>query len=68
MKAKDVRDMAEGELQTRLGELTEELFRLRLRRGTSQLPNPMKVRETRRDLARVKTELGARVRRAGSGT
>src|SRR5213594_4064386 len=38
----------------------------RLRRATSQLSNPMKVRETRRDLARVKTMLRARVLRGGT--
>ena len=52
--------MTEDELRTRERELTEELFHLRLRRASSQLPNPMKVRETRRDLARVKTVLRQR--------
>ena len=60
MKAEKVRDMSPDELRARERELTEELFHLRLRRATSQLPNPMKVRETRRDLARVKTVLRAR--------
>ena len=41
---------------------------MRLRRATSQLPNPAKVRQTRRDLARVKTLLGERARGAkGAG-
>ena len=52
--------MTEVELRTRERELTEELFHLRLRRATSQLANPMKVRETKRDLARVKTVLRQR--------
>jgi len=60
MKADKVRDLSPDELRARERELTEELFHLRLRRATSQLPNPMKVRETRRDLARVKTVLRAR--------
>ena len=72
MKPRELRDMSEDELRTREQELTEELFHLRLRRATSQLPNPMKVRVTRRDLARVKTVLRARVEkvpghRAGEG-
>ena len=57
MKAAELRDLSDDELRAREGELVDELFRLRLRRATSQLPNPMKVRDTRRDLARVKTVL-----------
>ena len=60
MKPQAARDMSDDELHTRERELTEELFHLRLRRASSQLPNPMKVRETRRDLARVKTVLRQR--------
>jgi large subunit ribosomal protein L29 len=60
MKAREVRELSEDELRTREHELMEELFHLRLRRATSQLPNPMKVRTTRRDLARVKTAIRAR--------
>jgi len=57
MKPQEVRDLSDDELNQKDRELTDELFHLRLRRATSQLPNPMKVRETRRDLARVKTAL-----------
>ncbi len=64
MKAEKIREMSPDELRAREHELVEELFHLRLRRATSQLPNPMKVRETRRDLARVKTLLRER---SGSG-
>jgi large subunit ribosomal protein L29 len=60
MKPKDLHDMSETELRTREHELADELFHLRLRRATSQLPNPMKMRESRRDLARVKTILAQR--------
>lgn len=52
--------MTDDELRARERELADELFHLRLRRATSQLPNPMKVRETKRDLARVKTVLQQR--------
>ena len=65
MKAEELRGMSVDELRTRESELVEELFRLRLKRATAQLPNPMKVRQTKRDLARVKTVLGART--AGGG-
>ena len=60
LKSQELRDMSDDELQARLGELGEEMFHLRLRRATSQLANPMKVRETRRSLARVKTVLRQR--------
>ena len=60
MKAQDVRDLSDVELRTREHELADELFHLRLRRATSQLPNPMKVRQTKRDLARVKSVLRQR--------
>src|SRR5947199_5745918 len=61
MKPQEARDMTQDELLTRERELADELFHLRLRRATSQLPNPMKVRETRHDLARIKTALRERV-------
>jgi large subunit ribosomal protein L29 len=60
MKPQEARDMTPDELLTRERELVDELFHLRLRRATSQLPNPMKVRETRRNLARIKTALRER--------
>ena len=65
MKASEVREMTDAELHTREHELVDELFHLRLRRATSQLANPMKVRQTKRDLARVKTALRQRAKAAG---
>jgi large subunit ribosomal protein L29 len=67
MKPQEARDMSDDELRARERELAEELFHLRLRRATSQLPNPMKVRETRRDLARVKTALNQRTPKVEAG-
>ena len=66
LKPQEMRDMSNDELTARAGELGEALFHLRLRRATSQLSNPMKVRETRRDLARIQTVLRERARRSGS--
>ena len=60
MKAQEVRVLADEELATKARELGDELFHLRLRRATSQLANPMKVRQVKRDLARVKTVLRQR--------
>jgi large subunit ribosomal protein L29 len=65
MKAGEVREMTDAELHSREHELVDELFHLRLRRATSQLANPMKVRQTKRDLARVKTALRQRAKAAG---
>jgi large subunit ribosomal protein L29 len=63
VKPQAARDLGDAELIAKETELAAELFHLRLRRATSQLANPMKVREVKRDLARVKT-----VRRQRSAT
>ena len=55
MRASQARDLSETELDARLRELEEELFGLQLKRATSQLENPMKMRVVRRDIARLKT-------------
>jgi large subunit ribosomal protein L29 len=60
MRAKELRELSDAELRQKQGELRDALFHLRLRRRTSQLENPMKVRETKRDLARVLTVLRQR--------
>ncbi len=55
MQASQARDLSDVELAARLTELEEELFGLQLKRATSQLENPMKMRYVRRDIARLKT-------------
>ena len=55
MQASQARDLSVVEIETRLRELEEELFGLQLKRTTSQLENPMKMRFVRRDIARLKT-------------
>lgn len=60
MKLRELKELSVNELHTRERELVDELFRLRLKRATAQLPNPMKVRETKRTLARIKTLLQQR--------
>ena len=57
MKADKVREMSDDELRTRERELQEQLFRLRFQKSLGQLDNALKIRETRRDIARVKTVL-----------
>ena len=60
MKAKQVLEMADKELQNKLNELKSELFFLRFKHATNQLTNPMVLVETRRDIARVKTVIRQR--------
>ena len=60
MEAKELRDLNDDELSRKLTELREEIGHLRLKRATSRLENPMVVRRTKRDLARVETILRER--------
>ena len=55
MQASHARDLSDVELETRMRDLEEELFGLQLKRATSQLENPMRVHQVRRDVARLKT-------------
>ncbi len=55
MRASELRDLSDQELEQKQRELQEELFRLRLRHSTAQLENTEKLVHTRRDLARVLT-------------
>ena len=57
MKASELKDLSADELRDKARELEESLFRMRIRKSVGQLDVPMKLRTTRRDLARVKTEL-----------
>jgi large subunit ribosomal protein L29 len=66
MKIAELRDLSVDELRARERELVDEIFHLRLRRATAQLTNPMKLRQSRRTLARVKTLLRERVPQGGA--
>jgi large subunit ribosomal protein L29 len=57
MKADKVREMSADELAHKERELQEQLFKLRFQKSIGQLDNALKIRETRRDIARVKTVL-----------
>lgn len=57
MDVKDLQGMAEAELQEKERQLKQEVFNLRFQLATGRIENPMKIRHTRRDLARVKTIL-----------
>ena len=60
MKADKVREMSAEELNAKERELSEQLFKLRFQKSIGQLDNALKIRETRRDIARVKTTLRQR--------
>ena len=62
MKASELRELSPEELGRKLTDLTQELFNLRFQNATDQLENPMKLRQTKRDIARVKTVQGERAR------
>lgn len=55
MKAKDIRDMSETELNQKLVGLKDELFNLRFQLATGQLENPMRIKEVKKTIARIKT-------------
>jgi large subunit ribosomal protein L29 len=57
MKAGDVRELGVEELRAREQDLDDQLFRLRIQKTMGQLEAPRKLRDLRRDLARVKTIL-----------
>ena len=60
MKAKEIKEirgLSVEKLEEKLQELKKDLFMLRMQHATNQLDNPVKIRETKHDIARVKTVL-----------
>ena len=57
MKASEIRKMSAAELNEKLTSLKKDLFFLRMQHATNQLDNPLKIQETKRDIARVMTVL-----------
>ena len=68
MEAKDLRDMSVDDLAGKRVSLREEIGHLKLKRATSRLENPMKLRETKRDLARMETILREKALQSGKGS
>lgn len=54
-KAKAWRELSDEELAKKLAESKDELFRLRFQLATNQLDNPMRIKEVRKNIARLKT-------------
>ncbi|MGD8982252.1 MAG: 50S ribosomal protein L29 [Desulfobacterales bacterium] len=55
MKASEIKDLSMEEMLRKLDDLKEELFNLRFQHETGQLENPQKMKQAKRDIARVKT-------------
>ena len=64
MKADDIRAKTDDELTGELEQLGKEAFNLRFQRASGQLENTARVRQVRRDIARIRTVLGERARKA----
>ena len=60
MKAKDMRELSAAELNQKLADLKAELFNLRFQHAINQLENPMRLRDVKKDIARIKTVIKAR--------
>jgi len=60
MKAIKIRELTSEDLAKELNELKSELFKLRFQYATNQLDNPIKIKDVKRDIARVKTVIRER--------
>ena len=60
MRASEIRELSVAEIQSRIGELEEERFRLNFRAATEPLEDPLRLRWIRKDIARLKTILRER--------
>ncbi len=60
MKAKDIREMTNQELEQKVKEYKNELFNLRFQKATGQLENPVSITVIKKDIARIKTVLRER--------
>jgi large subunit ribosomal protein L29 len=55
MKAKEIRSMTEEEIENKILEFEDKLFKQKVQKSLGQVENPHKIKETRRDIARLKT-------------
>ena len=66
MKAADLRTKSDDQLKDQLRELRKESFNLRFQGASGQLENTARVRQVKRDIARIKTLIGERQRASAS--
>jgi len=55
MRTDEIRELGDADIERTIEELKDELFQLRLRSAYEEIENPMKIRQVRRDIARLKT-------------
>ncbi len=67
-KARDLRELSVDDLRRKEADLTDQIFRLRIQKAMGHLDVPLKVRTTRRELAKVKTVLAEKTRRQAGAT
>ena len=60
MKAKEIRELTDAEAQAKLRDLRQEMFNLRLQQQTARLERASRIREVRKDMARLETVLRER--------
>jgi large subunit ribosomal protein L29 len=63
-RSEDLRTKTDDQLSVELGDLKREAFNLRFQAATNQLERPARIKEVRRDIARIKTLQGERTRTA----
>ena len=61
LSSKDIRELNEAEINSKVAELEEERFRLKFRAGTETLEDPLRLRVIRKDIARLKTVLQEKI-------
>jgi large subunit ribosomal protein L29 len=64
MDVAELRELSVDDLEARAKELEDQLFRMRIQQSLGQLDAPLKLRFTRRDLARIKTVITQKQRKA----
>ncbi|HEY4695267.1 MAG TPA: 50S ribosomal protein L29 [Candidatus Hydromicrobium sp.] len=57
MKVSEIKEQTKEELETKLADIKKSLFNLKFQKATGQLDNPVKIRNLRKDIARIKTLL-----------
>ena len=55
MKVNEIRDLSAEELSSKLDELKQELFNLRFQHATGQIDNPLRIKDVKKSIARIKT-------------
>jgi large subunit ribosomal protein L29 len=71
MKSKlwnEMKNMADVELNAKLSELQDKLFKVRFRHSTAPVKNPLEIREIRRNIARIKTLIAAQDKKESNKT